>query len=41
MRDVFVGVHVMVDIILFLHDVGLPVREKTFDGNIEFLLVIR
>lgn len=40
MGNIFVGIHVAVYVGLILHNVGIFVREKVFDRNVEFLLVI-
>ena len=37
----FVRVHIVVNITLFLHDFIVFVREKSFDGNIKFFLIVR
>ena len=39
--DRFVRGHIVVNITLFLHDFIVFVREKSFDGNIKFFLIVR
>ena len=39
--NIFVRIHVVVDVGLVFHDVGFFVRKKAFDRNVDFLQVIR
>lgn len=39
--DIFVGIHVAINVGLLLHDISKFIRIKPFDDDVEFLLFIR
>ena len=39
--DIFVGIHVAINVGLLLHDISKFIRIKPFDDDVEFLLLIR
>ena len=41
MGDILVGTHIVINMGLLFHDIGVLIRKKSFHDNIKFFLVIR